>query len=54
LETWGPHNRFSALVVVEKEGFSGILIEVGLGDKYDIAIIGNEGQLTCSPETPPV
>lgn len=42
--TCGPHNRFSAVVVIEKEGFADLLIDIGLGGKWDIAIVGNEGQ----------
>jgi DNA topoisomerase VI subunit B len=43
-ETCGPHNRFGGVLVIEKEGFADLLIEIGLGRKYDLAIIGNEGQ----------
>jgi hypothetical protein len=43
-DTKGPKNRFSAVVIVEKEGIAELLIRVGLGKKFDVAIIGNEGQ----------
>lgn len=43
-KTIGPHNRFGAILGIEKEGFADLLIEVGVGRKYDVAIIGNEGQ----------
>jgi hypothetical protein len=42
--TRGPHNRFGGVLAIEKEGFADLLIEVGIGRKYDLAIIGNEGQ----------
>ena len=37
-QTCGPHNRFAAVFVCEKEGFNEIFEEVGLGKKYDLAI----------------
>jgi predicted ATP-dependent endonuclease of OLD family len=43
-DTKGPKNRFSAVVIVEKEGIAELLIRVGVGRKFDVAIIGNEGQ----------
>jgi hypothetical protein len=43
-DTCGPHNRFGGVLAIEKEGFADLLIEIGLGRKYDLAIIGNEGQ----------
>jgi hypothetical protein len=45
-DTCGPYNRYSALVIVEKEGIAGLLLEVELGELRDIAIVGNEGQST--------
>jgi hypothetical protein len=38
------HNRFGAVIVVEKEGIADLLIEDGVGDRFDVAIVGNEGQ----------
>jgi hypothetical protein len=32
------------VLAIEKEGFADLLVEIGLGRKYDLAIIGNEGQ----------
>jgi Topoisomerase 6 subunit A/Spo11, Toprim domain len=43
-DTAGPHNRFGAVIVVEKEGIADLLIEDGVGDRFDVAIVGNEGQ----------
>jgi DNA topoisomerase VI subunit B len=43
-KTCGPHNRFAGILTIEKEGFADLLVEIGIGRKYDVAIIGNEGQ----------
>ena len=43
-DTCGPRSRYGALVIVEKEGIGDLLIEVGVGARYDVAIVGNEGQ----------
>jgi DNA topoisomerase VI subunit B len=43
-KTCGPHSRFGDVLAIEKEGFADLLIEVGIGRKYDVGIIGNEGQ----------
>jgi hypothetical protein len=41
--TNGPYHRYSALIIVEKEGLADILAMVGIGRKYDVAIVGNKG-----------
>jgi hypothetical protein len=43
-ETHGPHNRYGAVVAVEKGGIADVLRQAGVDDKNDVAIIGNEGQ----------
>ena len=43
-ETRGARNRYSGLVVVEKEGIADLLAIAGVGERYDVAIVGNEGQ----------
>jgi hypothetical protein len=42
--TCGPHNRYGALIIVEKDGIAELLIEAGVGERFDVAIVGNEGQ----------
>ena len=43
-ETRGARNRYSGLVVVEKDGIADLLIIAGVGERFDVAIVGNEGQ----------
>ena len=45
-DTCGPHNRFSALIIVEKAGIADLLIACGIAERFDVAIVGNEGQST--------
>lgn len=42
--TVGPRNRFSAIMLVEKEGFMPLFDKVKLAERYDIAILANKGQ----------
>jgi hypothetical protein len=42
--TSGPHNHFGGVVIVEKGGIADLLRQIGLGERYDLAIVGNEGQ----------
>ena len=43
-DTIGPHNRYGGLVIVEKNGVADLLIMAGVGERFDVAIVGNEGQ----------
>jgi hypothetical protein len=43
-ETSGPHNRFGAVLIVEKGGIADVFRQVDLGHRHDLAIVGNEGQ----------
>jgi Topoisomerase 6 subunit A/Spo11, Toprim domain len=43
-DTVGPQNRFGGLLVVEKDGIADLLILAGVGERFDLAIVGNEGQ----------
>ena len=42
--TSGPHNRFGAVLIVEKGGIADVFRQVDLGRRHDLAIVGNEGQ----------
>ena len=44
VHTVGPHNRFSAVLFTEKEGFNPLFKRVNLAEKYDIAILSTKGQ----------
>ena len=43
IETRGPHNRFSGVLFIEKEGFAEILAGADIGRRYDIAIMSTKG-----------
>lgn len=43
IETTGPTLRFGAVLFIEKEGFDFILKDVGIAEKYDIAIMSTKG-----------
>jgi hypothetical protein len=43
-ETSGPHNRYGAVLIVEKGGIADVFRQVDLGHGHDLAIVGNEGQ----------
>lgn len=42
--TVGPHNRYGAVLFVEKEGFNELLRIARIADRYDIAIESTKGQ----------
>jgi DNA topoisomerase VI subunit B len=44
IRTSGPHNRYSAVLFIEKEGFNELLLASGIADRYDIAIQSTKGQ----------
>jgi hypothetical protein len=44
VQTHGPHCRYGAVVAVEKGGIADVLRQVGVHNRNDVAIIGNEGQ----------
>ena len=49
--TAGPKNRFGAILFLEKEGFSPLLEEVRLAERYDLAIMSTKGMsVTASRE----
>jgi hypothetical protein len=39
-----PHNCCSALIIVEKGRIAELLIDAGVGERFDVATVGNEGQ----------
>ena len=41
--TCGPHNRYSALLFIEKEGFLPLFQSVKLAERFDIAIMSTKG-----------
>lgn len=43
IQTRGPGNRFYSVLFVEKEGFSEILDEAGIGSRYDMGIMSTKG-----------
>lgn len=43
LETVGPALRFGSAMFIEKEGFAPILEAVGIGERYDMAIMSSRG-----------
>lgn len=43
IETNGPTLRFNNVLFIEKEGFDPILKDVGIAEKYDIAIMSTKG-----------
>jgi hypothetical protein len=42
--TYGPCNRYSGLIVIEKDGIAELLVAAGVGERSDGAIVGTEGQ----------
>jgi hypothetical protein len=44
VQTHEPHYRYGAVVAVEKGGIADVLRQVGVHNRNDVAIIGNEGQ----------
>jgi DNA topoisomerase VI subunit B len=49
--TCGPMNRYGAILYVEKEGFLPLLRQVGLAEKYDMAIMSSKGMGTTAVRT---
>jgi hypothetical protein len=43
IETTGPVNRFSSALFIEKEGFTEILKDAGIQERYDIALMSTKG-----------
>ena len=43
IKTKGPTNRFNAVLFMEKEGFTQILMEAGIFEKYDMAFMSTKG-----------
>jgi hypothetical protein len=43
-DTVGPRNRYGGLLIIEKEGIADLLTMAGVGERFDVAIVGNEGQ----------
>ena len=41
--TKGPHDRYQAIMFIEKEGFFPLFKRVKLAERYDIAIMSNKG-----------
>jgi hypothetical protein len=49
--TFGPKNRFGAILFIEKEGFAPLLAKVRLAERYDLAIMSTKGMsVTASRE----
>jgi len=46
--TCGPRHRYSALLFIEKEGFTPLFEAVHLADRYDIAIMSTKGMSTTA------
>jgi hypothetical protein len=49
--TWGPANRFQAILFIEKEGFLSIFEAVNLAQRYDIAIMSTKGLSVTASRT---
>ena len=47
----GPANRYGAILYVEKEGFLPLLEQVGLAERYDMAIMSSKGMGTTAVRT---
>src|SRR5205823_398876 len=41
--TYGPRNRYGAILFIEKEGFMPLFEEVDLANRYDLAIMSTKG-----------
>jgi len=46
IKTKGPTNRFNAVLFIEKEGFTEMLMEAGIFEKYDMAFMSTKGMPT--------
>ena len=49
--THGPINRYGTILYVEKEGFSPLLRQAGLAERYDMAIMSSKGMGTTAVRT---
>lgn len=49
--TFGPRNRFQAVLFIEKEGFLPLFEAVHLAEKYDLAIMSSKGLSTTAART---
>lgn len=43
IKTFGPKLRYCSVLFIEKEGFSEILDDIGIAEKFDIAIMSTKG-----------
>jgi hypothetical protein len=43
LPTVGPVNRYRDVLFIEKEGFSALIAQVGLAERFDIAVMSTKG-----------
>ncbi|MFH0942661.1 MAG: hypothetical protein V1810_00625 [Candidatus Beckwithbacteria bacterium] len=43
IKTFGPKLRYGSVLFIEKEGFSEILDDIGIAEKFDIAIMSTKG-----------
>jgi hypothetical protein len=48
LVTTGPRHRYGAILYIEKEGFLPLLENVGLAERYDLAIMSSKGMGSTS------
>ena len=46
IKTKGPTNRFNTVLFIEKEGFTEMLMEAGIFEKYDMAFMSTKGMPT--------
>ncbi len=46
--TWGPRNRYSAVLYIEKEGFLPLLERARFAERYDLAIMSSKGMSTTA------
>jgi hypothetical protein len=49
--TYGPHNRYGAILYIEKEGFLPLLQRAGFAERYDLAIMSSKGMGTTAVRT---
>jgi hypothetical protein len=46
--TAGPCDRFGTIIYIEKEGFTPLIVESGLLDEYDVALLAGKGMSTTA------
>lgn len=49
--TFGPRNRYNAVLYIEKEGFSPLLERAQFAERYDLAIMSSKGMGTTAART---